>query len=59
MYIIKSYGINHDGVSQNKHMIKWIQTRLLTLSIHMTILLKEGKLCQFRDSNMITGWIWG
>jgi hypothetical protein len=22
MYIIKSYGINHDGVSQNKYMIK-------------------------------------
>jgi hypothetical protein len=30
MYIIKSYGINHDGVSQIKYMIKWIQTRLLT-----------------------------
>ena len=25
--------VNHDGVSQNKYMIKWIQTRLLTSKI--------------------------
>jgi hypothetical protein len=33
MYIIKSYGKNHDGVSQIKYLITWIQTRLLTSKI--------------------------